>query len=352
MAYNKSFVNILLFVFIMILMVVFLEMFLNLFPALTFYYIFPTGLFENAEAPLDFQLVPNFTGRMVGEYNVEVHTNSDGLRDYEHKMTSNNLRILALGDSMAFGYGVDINDTFLSVIERQLSIETIKAGVPAYGQDNELSYFITKGIKYHPNVVAIFYYLNDNDDNEGNTDRKVAYGDLIQKYRYESLSDWKLYAYTKLYRTGVARLARKAFSNFMAFFDRSGETTLIEDKLFLKNQTKESKEWAKTAALFKEFKKYAGNSTKLIIVYVPDKKQIYPIQFSGYFSSDMDVDKPNKVLRDIASSLNVTYIDMTKNIRNLNESNLYFKYDPHFNERGHLLFGSLVAKELSKNIRN
>jgi len=332
-------------------MVVLLEMFLNLFPALTFYYIFPAGLFENAEAPLDFQMVPNFIGRMVGEYNAEVHINSDGLRDYEHNINSNNFRILALGDSLAFGFGVDINDTFLSVIERQLSIETIKAGVPAYGTDNELSYFITNGMKYHPNVVAVFYYLNDNDDNEGNTDRKVAYGDLIQKYRYETLSDWKLYAYTRLYRTGVARLTRKASSNIMAFFGRNSETTLIEDRLFLKNQTKESKDWAKTASLFREFKKYTGNSAKLIIIYVPDKKQIYHRQFSGYFSPDMDVDKPNNVLRDIASSLNVTYIDVTKDMRDLNESNLYFKYDPHLTEKGHLLFGSLVAKELSRNIK-
>lgn len=351
MANKKLFVNILLCIFVIIFILISLELFLNLFPVFTFYYILPAGLLENAEAPLDFRLVPNFTGRMVGEYNVKININPDGLRDYEHGMKSNNFRILALGDSLAFGFGVDINDTFLSVIERQLNAEIIKAGVPAYGQDNELSYLITKGAKYKPDAVVIFYYLNDNDDNEGNTDRKVAYGNLIQKYRYESLSKWKLYVYTKLYTTSVMRLTRKAFSNIMDFFDGNSNTGLIEDKLFLKNQTKESKEWAKTAALFKELKKYSGNSAKLTIVYVPDKKQIYTKKFSGYFNSDMDVDKPNKVLRDIALSLNITYVDVTNDIRNLNDSNLYFKYDPHFNERGHFLFGSLVAEEIGKNIR-
>ena len=119
----------------------------------------------------------------------------------------------------------------------------------------------------------------------------------------------------------------------------------------MKNQTKETIEWAKTEALFREFKKYARNSAKLIIVYVPDKKQVYPEKFSKYFGSDTDVDKPNKILKDVASSLNITYIDVTEEMRNSKESRLYFKYEPHFNEKGHFLFGSLVAKELGKIIK-
>ena len=65
----------------------------------------------------------------------------------------------------------------------------------------------------------------------------------------------------------------------------------------------------------------------------------------------MDIDKPNKVLKDAALSINITYIDITKEIRDLNQSNLYFKYDPHFNERGHYLFGTLIADELKNVIK-
>tara|TARA_Y100000310_G_scaffold262419_1_gene272077 strand:+ start:1621 stop:2619 length:999 start_codon:yes stop_codon:yes gene_type:complete len=330
-------------------MFILLELFLNLFPKFTFYYTYPEGLFENAETPLDIKLTPNFEGRMVGDYDVNIRINSEGLRDYEHSVTSDDFRILALGDSLAFGHGVEINDTFLSIIERQLGVDVIKAGVPAYGQDNQLHYFITKGWNYNPEIVIIFYYLNDNDDNNGVTDRKVAYGNLIQKYRYDSLTNRELYVYAKLYSTKTARLMRESFSNLKAYFDESENRESTEYRIFLKDQTKESSEWVKTAALFKEFKKVVDNS-KLLIVYVPDKRQIHQEEFYRSFDIDADIDKPNKILKDIATSLNITYIDVTKEMRDLSMSDLYFKYDSHFNERGNKLFATLVGNELTKYV--
>ncbi|MCH8003561.1 MAG: SGNH/GDSL hydrolase family protein [Nanoarchaeota archaeon] len=347
MKHNKIISNIILSIFILIIMLILLEIFLNLFPKFTFYYIYPSELFENAEAPLDFRMTPNFIGKMVGEYDIDIRTNSNGLRDYEHEQTSDNFRILALGDSFAFGQGVDINDTFLSIIEKQLDVEIIKAGVPAYGQDNQLHYFITKGKNYNPDMTIIFYFLNDNEDNYGLTDRKVAYGNLIQKYRYEALPNWKLYTYTKLFRTKTLRLIRQTFSNIATYFDENKKTKSFDYKVFLKSQTKESREWTKTAALFKEFKKNSGNS-KLLIVYVPDKKQIYPEEFKDFFDINTDVDKPNKVLKTVAEFLNISYIDVTKEMRNLKISNLYFRHDPHFNENGYKLFAILVGNELIK----
>lgn len=350
MGRKKLITSIILAFFVVLFMFILIEVFLTLFPKYTFYYIYPEGLFENANAPLDFRITPNFSGKMVGEYNVDIKINSDGLRDYEHDLTSDNFRILALGDSFAFGQGVDIDNTFLSIIEKQLDVEVIKAGVPAYGQDNQLHYFITKGKSYNPDLVIIFYFLNDNEDNYGLTDRKVAYGNLIQKYRYESLSDWKLYTYTKLFRTNTLRLTRQSFSNIMAYFDKDNKIGSPEYKIFLTNQMEQSNEWIKTSALFEEFKKNIDG--KLLIVYVPDKKQIYPDKFEGYFDIETDVDNPNKVLKKVAESLNISYIDVTKELRDLKVSNLYFRHDPHFNDKGHKLFATLVGNELIKYVED
>lgn len=346
MAHKKLIANITLAVFVLIFMFVLLELFLNLFPKFTFYYIYPSGLFENAEDPLDFRMIPNFEGKMVGEYNVDIKINSDGLRDYEHSQTGDDFRILALGDSFAFGQGVNIDDTFLNIIEKQLDVEIIKAGVPAYGQDNQLHYFTTKGITYNPDLVIIFYFLNDNEDNNGNTDRKVAYGNLIQEFRYDSLSDPELYVYTKAFRTGTLRLIRESFSGIMQRFDKNSKTESAAYKIFLNSQTEESKEWEKTVALFKEFKE--NSDSELLIVYVPDKKQIYPQDFKSFFDINTDIDNPNKVLKNIAESLDIPYIDITGEMRNLQISNLYFRHDPHFNENGHKLFATLVGNELIK----
>lgn len=346
---RKFFANLVISLASIAVLFILLEFFLILFPKYSFYYIYPQEMFENAEAPLDFKLVPNFKGRMIGEYNVEVKINSEGLRDYEHESVSKKFKLLALGDSMTFGQGIEIDKTFLSVIEKKLGIEVIKAGVPAYGQDNELEYFKTKGAKYRPDAVVIFYYPNDNDDNAGNTDRKIAYGSLIQKYRYESLPKWKLYIYTKLYRTNTLRLIRGDYTNLMAAFGRK-ESGLIENRLFLKNQSKENADWAKTYALLREFKKSAGNS-KLVVVYTPSKHQIYSSKYPKLFDSSTDIDKPNKVLGEIAASLNIAYIDVTGEFRNLNDQELYFSHDLHLSEKGHEVFGDMVAGEITKHLK-
>jgi hypothetical protein len=50
---------------------------------------------------------------------VEIRTNAAGLRDYQHS-GSERTKILGLGDSFTFGFGVELEETYLSVAEREL----------------------------------------------------------------------------------------------------------------------------------------------------------------------------------------------------------------------------------------
>src|SRR5262249_22121083 len=54
--------------------------------------------------------IPNASATLM---NVSVRTNSDGLRDVEHTIThGDRYRIVFLGDSITFGWGVDERQTF------------------------------------------------------------------------------------------------------------------------------------------------------------------------------------------------------------------------------------------------
>jgi len=80
-------------------------------------------------------------------YNLKV--NSKGLRDYEydyHK-PDNTYRILILGDSFAFGHGVELDETFPKILEKKLNkrandikYRVINAGVPSYATADELDF--------------------------------------------------------------------------------------------------------------------------------------------------------------------------------------------------------------------
>jgi lysophospholipase L1-like esterase len=106
---------------------------------------------------------PNATAHLMG---VLVRTNSDGLRDQEYPLQrTNKKRIVFLGDSMTFGWGVEHEDTFENVLERELNnphpTEIINMGAGNYNTEQQVNLFLEKGLKYNPDKVVLFYSIND-----------------------------------------------------------------------------------------------------------------------------------------------------------------------------------------------
>lgn len=97
---------------------------------------------------------------------VMVDINSDGLRDKEYPLAKGDkYRIIFLGDSLTFGWGVQENETFASLIEEDLNsnqpTEVINFGTGNYNTEQEVNLFIDKGLKYSPDKVVLFYFIND-----------------------------------------------------------------------------------------------------------------------------------------------------------------------------------------------
>ncbi|GJM15980.1 MAG: hypothetical protein DHS20C13_13070 [Thermodesulfobacteriota bacterium] len=97
---------------------------------------------------------------------VMVDINSDGLRDKEYPVSrSDKHRIIFLGDSLTFGWGVKEEETFATLIEEDLSssspTEVLNFGTGNYNTEQEVNLFIEKGLKYNPDKVVLFYFIND-----------------------------------------------------------------------------------------------------------------------------------------------------------------------------------------------
>ncbi len=96
--------------------------------------------------------------------------NDDGLRadkDYPKTKKEDDLRIAVLGDSVAFGLGVDFNSTFGSLLEKYLlnsidkSVEVINFGVPGYDSFADVAQLKIKALKYNPDIVILSFVMND-----------------------------------------------------------------------------------------------------------------------------------------------------------------------------------------------
>jgi len=106
---------------------------------------------------------PNVDVKLMG---VQVHINSDGFRDREFSLERNpKRRIVLLGDSIAFGWGVEQDKTFKNIIETELNkvlpTEIINFGTGNYNTEQEVNLFLQKGLKYKPDQVVLFYTIND-----------------------------------------------------------------------------------------------------------------------------------------------------------------------------------------------
>ena len=94
-----------------------------------------------------------------------VHINSQGTRGREFTVAKqpNTIRIVSLGDSKTFGWGLTEAETYSGLLEKLLQeragpnrkVEVINAGVNAYSYPQMHAYFKNVALKYSPDMVII-----------------------------------------------------------------------------------------------------------------------------------------------------------------------------------------------------
>lgn len=118
------------------------------------------------------ELYPGFQGKGETDWGpCRIRINSYGFRGDEitKKKPAETYRIMVLGDSAAFGYGVDQGEEFPARLQMLLSekyqgksIQVLNAAVMGYTTYSSRAYFREKGIRFDPDLVI----LAQNNDGE------------------------------------------------------------------------------------------------------------------------------------------------------------------------------------------
>jgi len=114
---------------------------------------------------------------------VAVKLNSRGFREREvpYEKDSDGPRVLVLGDSVAFGFGVELEDRFSERIAgARPDIELVNLSVTGYATDQELLLFRREGRRYSPDVVLLVFVPNDAEYNG----RSMGHGHPKPSIRY------------------------------------------------------------------------------------------------------------------------------------------------------------------------
>ncbi len=241
---------------------------------------------------------------------VSVRINSDGFRDDEYSVSRGpKRRVVFLGDSLTFGWGVEKEETFEHLLERDFSrrepTEVINLGIGNYNTTQEVNLFLDKGLKYKPDQVVLFYFINDAEP-------------MPRKARFPGLGNYRIITFY--------------WSRIKALKSRFADTPSFKE-FYSAIYSDEAAGWAKTKAAFHALRdSSAKEGFDLKVVLLPELHQLEPYTFS----------KEHRKVVGFLRSIGIETIDLADSFRSVKDPpSLWVALDDaHPNARAH----ELIAK--------
>lgn len=274
------------------------------------------------DSRLGYVLRPDISCQLASkEFSVEITTNSQGFRDDERSLDSP--QVLVLGDSTAFGWGVEQKDTFSQILEDEIGQRVLNLGVPSYGTARELK--AVESIDLSTVSLVIIQY-NANDANENTQQvRNGMLAQFSQEY-YENI----VLEYTRSHAYFPGKYAGTLLTIFVQNFRNS----------WAPHQSP-LQQVSETAALAEVIKLFVNPSTQSLAIVILDIPGASDLGKRHSFVESLTYELEKRRLDQAFSSLKI--LDTTS----LFTDNDYFPLDGHLTESGH----RKLAKALSRHVK-
>lgn len=254
------------------------------------------------------------------EFSTTYHVNSKGVRDDEESLEYP--KIIVLGDSYSMGWGVEQDETYASLLEREIGINTLNTAISSYGTAREitsLEKFKTDSVEY----VIIQYCPNDYTENK-NWVRGLNELHVSSEETYNAASE--------------LHIERNHYYFLKHVFNIPGYLGVKKKYIVPKSIGNKKKEKVVTAA--NAFLSILKSSNK-----IPKSAKIILFNMEAERSNNGFItDVKNLLDMEYASSLHdrLSYIDFTGKINDKHR----FVLDPHLNAAGH----KVLAHEIYMHI--
>ena len=238
-------------------------------------------------------LAPDVNGKhSLHEFDVTFRTNSYGLRDKEYSEKSpDNFRILVLGDSFTMGWGVEQDEVFTEVLEKDFEkdesldcgVEVLNAGVYGYGTVEELLYLEKKGLQLKPDLVLLTFFIGNDIFENFDAYRKFFDREGVKYPTKKSFAVSMVKFIRKYSRCNSFLMTR--FRNMKTFRKLYNKQTILfdagepRDEIELYDKTRQdsiSDYWEITRETILKMKRICDkNGINMMIMTIPSKVQVY-----------------------------------------------------------------------------
>jgi len=275
---------------------------------------------ESDNPSLIFELKPNAGGYLSEQY---VRINSLGFRGPEYSISKSDdvFRVIVLGESITFGWGVSENETFQEVLSKNLEeeldkeVEVFNLGVPGYVGSQIQEVLFNAGEIYDSDIIIVGYFLDYPNEPWNLLETSSRLPPSIKTFlgRTSCTYNW----------------LRDKKSDFVVK-NRSADTTTPYKEHYLP----ESEAWVAQVERFEELGAYSINmEVPIVVVLLPnweDLDENYPYKNEHAF------------LVETINNSGLYYIDMFPIVEGLNPEEYRINKAVHPNARGNSLIGDTI----------
>jgi lysophospholipase L1-like esterase len=246
-------------------------------------------------------------------------------------------RVLCLGESTTFGFGVSDEATYSAQLEQLLrerqpkrDFEVLNAGCCAWTTFQSLTYLKTRGLELHPDVVVFYHWFND--------ELPTAMRDSNNNEIGIARSDPELYRLRQ--SSGVSALLRvsaafRALANLFARWSIDGFSRSAKDSERSRNSSLTRVRPDERRACLEELLELCRTKGIVLVLVHPAYR---------------DVAGRDSVLEDFARDHQIQLVDFPSIIQASGISKESLFRDPvHPNEKGHRMLAEAIADRLSRS---
>jgi len=324
---------------------------------------------------------PNLDVLLEGhpDFSYRLRTNSRGLRN---ERETGPVDAILLGDSFAFGYGVDAAETWQAELRRLSGTEFVNVAVSGMGPVRELRLLETEVLPLQPQLVVWQFFKNDfwdashfqqwleSDEPDYMAWDKAQYSQPAPSPVTGSGLGWSIRRF--LFRHVITYELAKFFLGAGAYADSSNQQVrvLVDGVPLMLEQTL-NRTWSDFSrpdiqagwqmtqeSLLQARDQVEAGGASFAVVLVPSKEEAYWRLLAPKLDDpdSMGIGRNSRRMLEFCQAQGIACLDLTSAFQAAAQAGppLYFTYDAHWNAAGHQLaaeevYAFLAAENLIRD---
>ena len=309
---------------------------------------------------------PNNTGVIwSGDFRAVHHTDNHGFRNAWP--WPERAEIVAVGDSLIFGFGVEDDQAWPAILDKALpQIRVVNLGLLVAGTQQYLRIYETFGMPLHPQVLLVGFFAGNDFDDAGLFERWLKSGaggnyavwrNFGRGRRFSLRSpihsiriELRLHSYVYnlwSYGRNVYRSWLSSEPKVLRFED--GTQLHLTPTLLMSHTEGAQPDRSEFELVLRDLQTLHSianeNGTHVLILFQPTKEEIY-MPFVGEVAPD-----PTGPLRAALENLDIPFLDLAESFRQQAAAGerLFLTVDGHPNARGYALIAEAVLSHLKHN---